>query len=59
MTAVQPRVPADDRLSNRQISLDLLAALILVPKGVRLLGVTLSALQPDAPDAADQICLAL
>jgi DNA polymerase IV len=47
------------RAALELISLGLLAALMPVPKSVRLLGITMSALEPDAPDAAAQMSLAL
>jgi DNA polymerase IV len=48
-----------DRAALERISLDLLAALMPVPKGVRLLGVTLAALEADGADGPRQMRLAL
>ena len=47
------------RAALEQISLDLLATLMPVPMGVRLLGVTLSTLEADAADGPRQMRLAL
>ncbi len=47
------------RAALEQISLDLLATLMPVPMGVRLLGVTLSTLEADTADGPRQMRLAL
>jgi DNA polymerase IV len=51
--------PIDSRLDIEQISIDLLTRLFPVAKGVRLLGVSLSALGTDQPEDNSQMYLAL
>jgi DNA polymerase-4 len=51
--------PIDSRLDIEQISIDLLTRLFPVSKGVRLLGVSLSALGTDQPEDNSQMYLAL
>jgi DNA polymerase-4 len=51
--------PIDSRLDVEQISIDLLTRLFPIPKGVRLLGVSLSALGIDQPEDNSQMHLAL
>jgi DNA polymerase IV len=51
--------PIDSRLDIEQISIDLLIRLFPIQKGVRLLGVSLSALGTDQPDDNSQMYLAL
>ena len=48
-----------DRVVLERISLDLLAPLTPAKEGVRLLGVTLSALRPEEERQAPQLSLAL
>jgi DNA polymerase-4 len=51
--------PIDSRLDVEQISIDLLTRLFPIPKGIRLLGVSLSALGTDQPEDNSQMHLAL
>lgn len=51
--------PIDSRLDVEQISIDLLTRLFPIPKGVRLLGVSLSALGTEQPEDNSQMYLAL
>jgi DNA polymerase-4 len=51
--------PVASRSDLERVSLELLAPLVPVQKGVRLLGVTLSALGTDAADRSSQMSLAL
>jgi DNA polymerase-4 len=51
--------PIDSRLDIEQISIDLLTRLFPIQKGVRLLGVSLSALGTDQPEDNSQMYLAL
>jgi DNA polymerase IV len=51
--------PIDSRLDVEQISIDLLTRLFPIPKGVRLLGVSLSALGTDQLEDNSQMYLAL
>jgi DNA polymerase IV len=49
--------PVAGRGELERLSLDILSALMPVPKGVRLLGVTLSTLSTDAADSGSQMLL--
>ncbi len=51
--------PINSRLDVEQISIDLLTRLFPIQKGVRLLGVSLSALGADQPEDSSQMYLAL
>jgi DNA polymerase IV len=51
--------PVASRAELERFSFDLLSALMPIPKGVRLLGVTLSTLRTEATDGGSQMRLPL